>query len=112
MHHDFKFSTASDEDIIASVKALEKRCEDYKIPKPVTIGYPLGDVWPDSEKLLHDRGYLWGRGSMIDCSPRVAGDSWYDPYGDSPLVVPNIHANTKEMLIAAFNGAVKKKPFC
>ena len=99
LHHDLSYSKASLEDIRASVAGLEERCSKYDIPKPITIGYPGGMVTPQVEQLLHEMGYLWGRGSMVDCTPRVVSDAIYDPHLHTPMVVPGTMPASKEQLV-------------
>ena len=109
LHHDLSFATSTPEEIRTSVVGLEEKCAEHGIPKPITIGYPGGMVTPESEKQLHDMGYLWGRGSMDQCSPRIVGDCLYDPHMTTPMVVPGVMSGSKDELVKQLNNATGGK---
>ena len=106
LHHDLDFPTSTEEEIRAAVLGLEEECEKHGVPKPINIGYPGGSLTAENMRLMHELGYLWGRGSQTGSSPIVVGDAWYDPYLHTPLCIPNRMAISREKIITAIEGAV------
>lgn len=109
-HHPVNLYSQPDEAILEEVRGIDERCEKYGIPKPITFGYPGGGCTRHMEELLRTEGYRWGRGELTGTEKRLKGTAPYDPYLDTPMIVPNVAAmNTqgvKELLDATEDGKI------
>jgi len=108
-HHSFEFQTGTDEYILSEIHGLEERCAKYGIPKPTVFGAPGGGFTQHIEDLLHKEGYLWGRGDLNDGNPLRLGEVLYDPYIDTPMVVPNQNPFSKERLKEILDATANNK---
>ena len=59
---------------------IEKKCEEFKIRKPVSFAYPAYVTSEQSLAVLGEKGYTWAR---------VGGSRAYDPTTDHPYVIPS-----------------------
>ena len=91
-HHPVNLYTQSDEAVLEEVRGIDHRCAEYGIPKPITFGYPGGGCTRHMEELLRAEGYHWGRGELVGDEKRLKGTAPYDPYLDTPMIVPNVSA--------------------
>jgi peptidoglycan/xylan/chitin deacetylase (PgdA/CDA1 family) len=91
-HHPTDLYSQSDAAILEEVRGIDRRCAEYGIPKPITFGYPGGGCTRHMEALLRQEGYRWGRGELTGAEKRLKGCAPYDPYVDTPLIVPNVAA--------------------
>ena len=91
-HHPVNLYSQPDEAILEEVRGIDERCEKYGIPKPITFGYPGGGCTRHMEELIRGEGYRWGRGELTGAEKRLKGSAPYDPYLDSPMIVPNVAA--------------------
>lgn len=109
-HHPVNLYSQSDEEILAEVRGIDQRCAEYGIPKPITFGYPGGGCTRHMEALIRAEGYRWGRGELAGSEKRLKGSAPYDPYLDSPMIVPNVaamdEASIKTLLDATEAGKV------
>jgi len=109
-HHSMEFQTGSDDYIREEIQGIEKRCAQYGIPKPTAFGAPGGGFTRHIEEILHEAGYLWGRGDLKGVHPERLGEALYDPYVDTPMVVPNCNptsiARLREILDGTAGGKV------
>ena len=95
-HHPVNLYSMKDEDILAEIHGIDDRCQRYGIPKPITFGYPGGGCTRHMEELLRSEGYRWGRGELKGKERQLMGCAPYDPYLDSPMIVPNVAAMKPE----------------
>lgn len=95
-HHPVNLYTMDDDAILEEVRGIDRRCEAYGIPKPITFGYPGGGCTRHMEELLHQEGYRWGRGELTGDDRQLLGSAPYDPYLDTPMIVPNVAAMKPE----------------
>ena len=109
-HHPVNLYSQPDEAILEEVRGIDQRCETYDIPKPITFGYPGGGCTRHMEKLLRAEGYRWGRGELTGEERELMGSAPYDPYLDTPMIVPNVAAfseqSVKELLDQTEGGKV------
>ena len=81
----------SKDEIHAELESIERRCEEYGIPKPTTFVYPgYLDGLPAVE-VLAERGYLFARRGVRPEFPdnnNGARGPLYDPEEDHPLLIP------------------------
>ena len=91
-HHPVNLYASSDEVILEEVRTIDERCARYGIPKPITFGYPGGGCTRHMEALIRAEGYRWGRGELVGKEKRLKGSAPYDPYLDTPMIVPNVAA--------------------
>lgn len=91
-HHPVTLYTMDDEAILEEVRGIDRRCEEYGIPKPITFGYPGGGCTKHMEELIRAEGYRWGRGELKGQERQLLGSAPYDPYLDTPMIVPNVAA--------------------
>ena len=109
-HHPVNLYSQPDDAILEEVRGIDRRCEEYGIPKPITFGYPGGGCTKHMEELLRAEGYRWGRGELTGEERQLLGSAPYDPYLDTPMIVPNVAAmsedSVKELLDATEGGKV------
>ena len=109
-HHLNEFSYNGPDYVRAEALAIEARCAEYGIPKPITFGYPMGRCTPEVEETLRELGYVWGRGDYRGVSPEMKGNALYDPHIDTPMCIPGVmfmdEASIKTALENATNGRV------
>jgi len=91
-HHPVNLYNAPDEVILEEILTIDERCAKYGIPKPITFGYPGGGCTRHMEALVRAQGYRWGRGELVGKEKRLKGSAPYDPYLDTPMIVPNVAA--------------------
>lgn len=91
-HHPVNLYTMDDDAILEEVRGIDRRCEEYGIPKPITFGYPGGGCTRHMEALIRKEGYRWGRGELKGDERQLLGCAPYDPYLDTPMIVPNVAA--------------------
>ena len=109
LHHNCDFTKADAATIINEIRGLEERCLEHGIRKPTAVGYPRGSCNPSVEKLIHDLGYYWGRGDMKETSPMLIGNMWYDPYYNTPLVIPGLRPRNLKELAEAVRATANNK---
>ena len=95
-HHPVNLYTMDDEAILEEVRGIDRKCEEYGIPKSITFGYPGGGCTKHMEELIRAEGYRWGRGELKGDERELLGCAPYDPYLDTPMIVPNVAAMCKE----------------
>ena len=109
-HHPVNLYSQDDAAILEEIRGIDERCEKYGIPKPITFGYPGGGCTRHMEELLRAEGYHWGRGELKGDDRRLKGCAPYDPYLDTPMIVPNVAAmdetGIKTLLDATEGGKV------
>jgi len=64
----------------AELNFIEGRCEEFKIPRPVSFAYPAYQNNPAAVELLRKNGYSLAR---------VGDNRAYDPLTDNPLLIPS-----------------------
>ena len=109
MHHNCLFTDVNEQTVIDEILGLEQKCAEYGIPKPTVVGYPRGSCNPRIERLMRELGYQWGRGDMKESSPILMGKVHYDPYYDTPLVMPSVWPRSIQALADAVNATVDNK---
>lgn len=95
-HHPVNLYTMDDASILEEVRVIDQRCAEYGIPKPITFGYPGGGCTGHMEELIRAEGYRWGRGELKGEERQLLGSAPYDPYLDTPMIVPNVAAFSEE----------------
>ena len=95
-HHPVNLYSQDDEAILEEIRGIDRRCEEYGIPKPITFGYPGGGCTRHMEDILRAEGYRWGRGELKGAERVLMGSAPYDPYLDTPMIVPNVAAMCAE----------------
>lgn len=95
-HHPVNLYTMDDEAVLEEIRGIERKCAEYGIPKPITFGYPGGGCTKHMGEVLRAEGYRWGRGELKGKERQLMGCAPYDPYLDSPMIVPNVAAFTEE----------------
>ncbi len=107
-HHTSGFQSSSREDKIREIQGLEEQCYKYNIPKPTVFGAPGGQYSPEVEELMLELGYHWGRGDRAGVTPLLRGSALYDPYVDTPMVVPNVSVMSAEAIKPVLDKCVGK----
>lgn len=77
--------------VAEEIKGIEKRCEEHKIPKPVTFCYPGFHHAPHVVKVVREQNYQFARRGVGPEHPdggNGARGPAYDPKSDHPLLVP------------------------
>ncbi|QDA59444.1 polysaccharide deacetylase family protein [Hymenobacter jejuensis] len=88
--------------LVAELDSLEKRCQTYQIPRPVTFAYPGYDTAPTAFEVLKEKGYLFARAGY---------DRAYNPLVDHPYLVPGFTMKTdnKALIMNALQQAKNGK---
>lgn len=109
-HHPVNLYTMDDDAILQEIRGIDARCAQYGIPKPITFGYPGGGCTKHMEDVLRAEGYRWGRGELKGDDRQLLGSAPYDPYLDTPMIVPNVAAmsegDIKNLIDATEGGKV------
>ncbi len=92
--HPVNMYTMDDAAMLEQIRVIDQRCAQYGIPKPITFGYPGGGCTKHMEDVLRAEGYRWGRGELKGQERQLMGCAPYDPYLDTPMIVPNVAAMT------------------
>ena len=89
--HEMGYYEGSDDYLREQVTVIDDRCRENGIRRPIAFGYPGGRCGKRHESILHELGYHWARGDMKEGTPIREGQSFYDPYMDSPLAMPSFN---------------------
>ncbi len=81
----------------ASLAHIEKRCETYGIPRPVSFCYPGYATSALAVKVLEERGYIHARAGGAKASV---------PATDNPLLLPQAFDGKPDSTLAQFKAAV------
>ena len=90
-HHN-NIRTLSQAELLAQLVHIDKRCEAYEIPIPVTFAYPGDSRDPKAIEVLKEKGYPFARrGVGPDFPYDLEGGRGpaYDPDIHHPLVIPS-----------------------
>ncbi len=72
------------------LQAIEERCAEHGIPKPVSLSYPGNGISPEAVKGLKELGILFARrGGAPEYSYESGQGAAYQPGKDSPLLIPS-----------------------
>lgn len=85
-HHGF-IPNLSEAELQEEIAFIERRCEQYGIPRPVTFCYPGCGVNPEALPLLTANGYRFAR---------IGSDRPYNPSTDSPLLIPSFRCDDND----------------
>ena len=76
-------------DLSAQVRAIDARCKEHGIPKPVSFAYPGNAIAKDALPVLKDLGVKFARRGGAPEHPYKDGRGFaYEPGLDHPLLVP------------------------
>jgi peptidoglycan/xylan/chitin deacetylase (PgdA/CDA1 family) len=109
-HHRGDFQRGSADYMREEIRGLEEKCAEFGIPKPNVFAAPGGGYNAQVLDIMREMGYVWGRGDLLGSQPQRLGDALYDPYVDTPLVVPNVNPTTSEAMVEILDRAVGKVP--
>jgi peptidoglycan/xylan/chitin deacetylase (PgdA/CDA1 family) len=86
------------EQLVAELEAIEAKCKEQGIPRPVSFAYPAYATHPTALAVLAERGYLFAR---------TGGSRPYRPDADSPLLIPSFSTSgtNKDRVIDALKQA-------
>ena len=90
-HHN-NINTLSQEEFLAELIHIDKRCEEHGIPIPETFGYPGDSRGPEAVEVLTEKRYRFARRGV---GPEFLYDleggrgPAYDPDVHHPLVIPS-----------------------
>lgn len=77
-------------DLSAQVKAINARCQEYGIPRPVSFAYPGNAIAKEALPILKDLGVKFARRGGAPEHPYKDGLGFaYEPGLDHPLLVPS-----------------------
>ncbi len=90
--------------------AINDRCEQYGIPKPVSFAYPANSIHNDALPILQKEGILWARrGNKPEYGGGEDGRGFgYEPVNDDPLLIPSAGIALPAWTIEDFKKAVDK----
>ncbi len=76
-------------DLPTQVEAINARCQEHGIPRPVSFAYPGNDIAKQGLKALQELGFLFARrGGSPEFSYEAGGGCAYEPGLDHPLLIP------------------------
>jgi peptidoglycan/xylan/chitin deacetylase (PgdA/CDA1 family) len=82
-------TTKTVRDLSAQVRAIDARCKEHGIPKPVSFAYPGNAITKDALPVLKDLGIRFARRGGAPEHPYKDGRGFaYEPGLDHPLLVP------------------------
>lgn len=81
----------------ADVEYIEKKCEEFGIPRPISFCYPGYQTSQVALKVLADRGYKYAR---------AGGARAFDPSKDNPLTLPQAFDGKPGSTLDQFKAAV------
>lgn len=89
------------------VEAINQRCAEYQIPRPISFGYPGNALTPGALPILKELGFRFARRGG---APEHAYD-WgrgfaYEPGHDHPLLIPSAGDARPDWTLADFQRAV------
>ncbi len=92
------------------LQAIDAKCLEYGIPKPVSFAYPGNFIMPEALDILKEEGFIWARRGNI---PEYKGGDdgrgfGYEPYTDDPLLVPSAGVALPAWTLEDFKTAVAK----
>jgi len=89
------------------VEAIDARCAEHGIPKPISFGYPGNAIAPAALPLLRQLGFLWARrGGAPEHSYEWGRGFAYEPGRDHPLLIPSAGDARPDWTMADFLRAV------
>lgn len=108
-------SKQSGEELLADIEQIDRRCEEYGIPVPVTFCYPGGHHCPEAVAVLEKRKFLFAKRSW-EMEPSWSDDvdgngglgSAYDPTLHPSLLVPTTGMSGPNWPFEDFVRAVEK----
>ncbi len=72
------------------IEAINARCAEYGIPRPVSFAYPGNAIVPAAATILHEMGIRWARRGGAPEHPYEWGRGCaYEPGIDHPLFIPS-----------------------
>lgn len=81
---------ASPESIKEQLAAINDRCAEHGIPKPVSLSYPGNGISAEAVKGLKENGILFARlGGAPEYTYESGNGPAYQPGKDSPLLIPS-----------------------
>lgn len=99
----------SDDELLAAIEHIDRRCEEHGIPRPVSFCYPGYKYGPDAVSVLRKRGFRFARRGE---NPEFPHDEEggrgpaYDPTHHDPLLVPTTGASGPKWGFDDFRWAV------
>ena len=97
--------------IAEQVEAINERCEEYDIPKPVTFGYPGNAFDEGALPILEELGIQFARrgGSPEYSYSKDRGKGFaYEPDRDHPLLLPSAGDARPDWTLADFKRAIEQ----
>lgn len=89
--------------------AIEARCEEFGIPKPVSFAYPGNGTHPEAFGVLRDHGILFARrGGAPEFDYESGRGFAYEPGLDHPLLIPSAGDARPTWTLDNFRQAVKQ----
>jgi peptidoglycan/xylan/chitin deacetylase (PgdA/CDA1 family) len=89
--------------------AINNRCAEFGIPKPVSFAYAGNSTAPGAIEILHDAGFLFARRGGQPEHPYEQGRGFeYEPGLDHPLLIPSAGDARPDWTIDDFKRAVDK----
>ena len=89
--------------------AIDRRCEEYGIPRPVTFAYPGNGIAPEGLAVLRDHGIRFARRGGAPEYPYDEGNGFaYEPALDHPLLIPSAGDARPVWTLENFVRAVKQ----
>jgi peptidoglycan/xylan/chitin deacetylase (PgdA/CDA1 family) len=91
------------------LQVIERRCQEHRIPRPVSFAYPGNTTMPEAVEVLRKRGYLLARRGVSPEFPYKGGRgvAW-EPGLDHPLLVPSAGDGRPDWGLADFRRAVRQ----
>jgi peptidoglycan/xylan/chitin deacetylase (PgdA/CDA1 family) len=91
------------------IEAINARCADHGIPRPVSFAYPGNAITPEAIPILQRLGIRFARRGGAPEFPYAGGrGSAYDPAADHPLLIPSAGDARPDWTLTDFKRAVQQ----
>jgi peptidoglycan/xylan/chitin deacetylase (PgdA/CDA1 family) len=91
------------------VQAINDRCREYGIPRPVSFAYPGNQIDPRALPILEESGIRFARrGSEPEYPYKEGGGCGYQPGLDHPLLIPTAGDARPDWTLDDFRRAVER----
>ena len=88
------------------IRAINARCEEHGIPKPVSFAYPGNAIVPGAVPILKELGFRFARRGGAPEHPYEWGRGVaYEPGADHPLLIPSAGDGRPDWTLADFKRA-------
>lgn len=108
-NHTIDHGVVTAPDLAGRLRALNKKFQEYKIPKPVSFAYPGNTISLEALPILKAEGIRFARrGGSPEYAYSTGGGVGYEPYLDHPLLIPSAGDSRPGWKLKDFEKAIEK----